>query len=425
MIFSYSCRPILRVHTKIAVVFFALAVCTASPAATALPNTLPLPSLTSPQWLLQHWDDSTHTATTLASMAADVPTQPASVTKLLTAYTVLHALNHPQSKATLATLIPISALAVAQEGTKVGYQAGESVAVQDALQGMLAISGNDAAWALAEFFGQGNAASFVAQMNLQAQHVGLKHSQWQNPHGLTQAGHLSSAADLLAIAHALWQDFPQIRPWLGIKSYRWHGVSQANRNTLLWQDSHIDGLKTGHTDAAGYNLATTGHWWFKAGNDVYDWRLSTVTLGAASADDRAKDTATLLAWARNNFMPVRVFTTTDIVDNVSIPKAVGSFAVMPKTAAWLVLPKPTAQRTLEVQNALQPQSLHDLRYEFVPREGLSAPLNAGDMIGTVRIYLGDTLQLSVPAMTPVAIVQASFWARAIDWVKSWFYARRS
>jgi serine-type D-Ala-D-Ala carboxypeptidase (penicillin-binding protein 5/6) len=399
---SIQYRPILPVCSVI------VAVCVCSSNVAQASTEPKLPSLTSPQWILQHWAtdlaNTRHNATTLASVAADTPTQPASITKLLTAYTVLQALKSSRDTTTLATRIPISALAVAQDGTKVGYHTGDQVALQDVLQGMLAISGNDAAWALAEYFGQGNVKVFVAQMTAQSQRLGLRHSQWQNPHGLTETGHVSSAADLLSIAHALWQDFPQHRSWLSAKSYSWQGLTQNNRNTLLWQDAHIDGLKTGHTDAAGYNLATTGHWWAKVGSDYYDWRLSTLTLGAASADARTKDTARLLAWGREQFVPTRVFAKTDVLEHISIPKALGQFAVTPKAAIWLVLPKEF--------------SANQLRYEFVAQPHLSAPLKAGDPLGMITLYLNDTVQLSVPAVTAVAIESASLWERSFAWIQS-------
>jgi D-alanyl-D-alanine carboxypeptidase len=178
----------------------------------------PLPSLASPHWLVQHWPTAgavKSKAIMLASQAASAPTHPASITKLLTAYVTLQAVQ--RGELALETLLTVSPTAAAQEGTRVGYLAGEAVAVQDALQGMLAISGNDAAWALGERVG-GMMDTFVTRMNASAQALGLVNSQWRNPHGLTQDGHTSTATDLSMLAHALWHDFPAARPWLGVKT---------------------------------------------------------------------------------------------------------------------------------------------------------------------------------------------------------------
>ena len=218
--------------------FLLLGVCSASafsaPALAPL-STPSVPALSSPQWILQHWR-SNSAPLTLTSQAADVSTHPASITKLLTAYVTLQAVANREL--TLASTLTVSADAASQDGTRVGYRVGERVDVQDALQGMLAISGNDAAWALGEGVA-GTMDAFVARSNAAATAVGLKQSQWRNPHGLTQDGHASTAADLATLAHALWRDFPVARPWLGVKTYTWHGVTQSNRNSFCPFRCHI------------------------------------------------------------------------------------------------------------------------------------------------------------------------------------------
>jgi serine-type D-Ala-D-Ala carboxypeptidase (penicillin-binding protein 5/6) len=358
-----------------------------------------LPPITSPQWLVQHWGGNG--ASTLASQAADLPTHPASITKLLTAYVTMQAVAAGQQA--LTTELTVSPAAAAQDGTRVGYLAGERVALQDAVQGMLAISGNDAAWALAEHVG-GSVDAFVTRMNRASQALGLSHSQWRNPHGLTQDGHASTAADLAALAHALWRDFPAVRPWLGVKTYTWHGVAQSNRNTLLWRDATVDGLKTGHTDAAGYNLAASSVWRMTVGADAYDWRLASIVLGAASADARAKDSAALLAWARGQFSPWRLYAANDSVGYVKLDGANGRFSLLTAQPIWLLLP-----------NA---QSISDLRYELLPLPSVSAPVGAGAEIATLNIYQGDSLLSTSPAVTAQAIARAAWYERLWAWVKS-------
>lgn len=380
----------------------------------ALPQTPPL--IAAPHWILQHWhsDAATVTASTLAAHAAQQPTHPASVTKLLTAYVVMTAVARGET--TLDAVLTVSDAAVRQEGTRVGYHQGEHVAVRDALQGMLAISGNDAAWALAQHIGAGDEKAFVSRMNATSSGLGLSqnHSQWHNPHGLTQDGHVSTAADLAAIAHALWRDFPLVRPWLGVKSYTWHGVTQSNRNGLLWRDPSVDGLKTGHTDAAGYNLAASSVWQVFAGTDAYDWRLTSVVLGAASKAQRTTDSAALLAWGRSAFLPWRLYAAGESVGKVAVTGADGMHIALAPAAVWQVLPvhqHPSA-----------------LRYELLPTVNVSAPVAAGAVIGQLQLYDGAQLLATTPAISAQAIARSPWYQRVYlglhrhigRWLKSWF-----
>jgi serine-type D-Ala-D-Ala carboxypeptidase (penicillin-binding protein 5/6) len=365
-----------------------------------------LPAISSPQWTLQHWSPE-GLAKPLASQSDDVPTHPASITKLLTAYVVMQAVS--KGEITLNTKLTVSTVAAEQDGTRVGYRAGERVAVQDAMQGMLAISGNDAAWCLAQAVGGGTVDGFVLRMNTVSSALGLRQSHWLNPHGLTQDGHVSTATDLARLAHALWRDFPQARTWLGVKTYTWHGVTQSNRNSLLWHDATVDGLKTGHTDAAGYNLAATSHWRMMVEQDAYDWRLTSVILGAASTTARAKDSADLLAWGRQHYQPWRLYASRAALGSVALAGALHPTPVRTADAVWLVLPKA--------------QALTDLRYVLLPLPQAAAPVTAGTVIATLEVYQGKTLLLSHPALAMQAIERAPWYARLWQWVKSVFYMR--
>jgi serine-type D-Ala-D-Ala carboxypeptidase (penicillin-binding protein 5/6) len=363
----------------------------------------PIPAqVSSPQWTVQHWGHA-QAAATLASQAADVATHPASITKLLTAYVTLQAVA--KRELALDSSLTVSALAIAQDGTRVGYLLGEQVAVQDALQGMLAISGNDAAWALGEQVG-GTMDGFLARMNTASNALGLRHSHWRNPHGLTQDGHTSTAADLAELAHALWRDFPVARPWLGAKTYTWHGLTQSNRNSLLWRDATVDGLKTGHTDAAGYNLAASSHWPVVVEQDTYDWRLTSVVLGAASAAARVADSAALLAWGRSAYTPWRLYAKGVSVGKVRVNGAAGDISVYAPSAIWAVLP--TTQR------------VSTLRYELLPLASVQAPVATGAAIATLSVYDGQTLLANSPAVTLQAIDRAPWHQRLWQWVKSLF-----
>ncbi len=361
------------------------------------------PAVKSPHWVLQHWQ-SQEVATTLASKAADTPTHPASITKLLTAYVTLQAVAAGETSLTAG--LTVSEQATLQDGTRVGYRLGERIAVQDALQGMLAISGNDAAWALAQHLGGGDVSVFLARMNATSKALGLNHSQWQNPHGLTQDGHASTAADLATLAHALWRDFPIARPWLGFKTYRWSGVTQSNRNSLLWRDATVDGLKTGHTDAAGYNLAASSNWRVNVGNDSYDWRLTSVVLGADSAAARAADSAALLSWGRSAFVPLRLYPVGAATGRIAVAGAIGLHSSTAPAAVWLVLPVGKA--------------VTDLRYALHPDTTVAAPIAIGARVGYLHIYDDATLLSRSPVVAMQAIARAPWYANAWAWVKSWF-----
>jgi serine-type D-Ala-D-Ala carboxypeptidase (penicillin-binding protein 5/6) len=390
-----------------------------------------LPPISAPQWVVQHWQDSVAwqapVATTLAARNADQPAQPASLTKLMTAYAVLNLTGG--SDAERKALLTVSADCAATEGTRVGYRVGEKVAIEDALQGLLAISGNDAACALAQHFDPvvagmkahfsanttpplttqrcprlEDAGDFVAYMN--ALSVKLSLCQWRNPHGLSQDGHLSTAKDVATIAHALWHEFPFARPWLGRKTYAWNGLTQANRNTLLHRDAAVDGLKTGHTNAAGYNLATTQSQRVTLGSDHYDWRLTTVVLGTTSAQARADDSAALLAWARANYQPWRVYVAGDLAGQWPLKGAASAVPLHLNEPLWVVLDK-----------TVNPQAL---RYEFLPEPKLSTPYPAGSTLGRMTAYLGAEVVGSAALITQAEVRASPWYAFAWAWVKSLF-----
>jgi serine-type D-Ala-D-Ala carboxypeptidase (penicillin-binding protein 5/6) len=374
-----------------------------------------VPQLNSSKWLIQQWEPNGIGVTNLASQDAATVANPASITKLLTAYTVLHALNASNLQSShsisLDTVIPIGLAVVMQERSTVGYKMGDVVTVKDALQGMLAVSGNDAAWALAEFFGQGDVTRFAAQMNSHSNRLGLLQSHWKNPHGLTQEQHVSSAGDLLKIAHALWYEFPVVRPWLSLKTYTWNGVTQRNRNNLL-HDEGVDGLKTGYTRLAGYNLATTSHVTMVAGMDSYEWRLSIVTLGATRPDLRETDHRSLMAWARSEFTPWKLFSKNEQLGELKISNVLQPIPVHTVESIWQVL-----------SNTV---STDQLQYELVPLPNLSAPIVAGQVVATLNIYLNDVtsndgkskLLLSAPAISLDAVSPTSLMTRLIDWIKT-------
>src|SRR5665647_554996 len=188
----------------------------------------------------------------LAQKDIDMPVEPASLTKLMTAYMVFDALRN--KKIDLKQTLPVSERALKMPGSRMFIDPKMQVPVEDLIKGMIVQSGNDATMALAEGVG-GTEQHFVQMMNEQAKALGMKATSYKNPEGLTEAGHITTARDLSILATRLMRDFPEYIAYYAIKKYRYQGTPAANdsnRNLLLFRDPTVDGLKTGHTDAAGY-----------------------------------------------------------------------------------------------------------------------------------------------------------------------------
>ena len=243
----------------------------------------------------------------LAAKDIDSPVEPASLTKLMTAYLVFDALRN--KKLELQQTLPVSERAWKMPGSRMFIDPKMMVPVEDLLKGLIVQSGNDASVALAEGVG-GTVERFVEMMNEQAKLLGMKSSSFKNPEGLTEAGHTTTARDLSTLATRLMQDFPVYVGYYAIKKYRYAGTPSANdnnRNLLLYRDPSVDGLKTGHTNAAGYCLIATAKRDFPAlgisgavagsPESVGGRRLLSIVLGASSENARANESQKLLNWA--------------------------------------------------------------------------------------------------------------------------------
>jgi serine-type D-Ala-D-Ala carboxypeptidase (penicillin-binding protein 5/6) len=245
----------------------------------------------------------------LAAKNADQAVEPASLTKLMTAYLVFDALK--TKKISLDQTLPVSVRAWKMEGSRMFIDPKMMVRVEDLIKGMIVQSGNDATIALAEGVG-GTVEKFVDLMNARAKALGMKGTSYKNPEGLTEAGHTTTAQDLAILANRLMQDFPQYVPYYAIQKYRLEGSPKSNdtnRNKLLFRNSAqtgfvVDGLKTGHTDAAGYCLVATSK---RADSVVGERRLLSIVLGTISEIARANESEKLLVWGYNAFEMVKLF----------------------------------------------------------------------------------------------------------------------
>ena len=338
----------------------------------------------------------------LAAKDIDMPVEPASLTKLMSAYLVFDALK--TRKIDLKQTFPVSERAWKMPGARMFIDPQMKVPVEDLIKGMIVQSGNDATMALAEGVG-GTAAHFVEMMNAQAKILGMKATSYKNPEGLTEAGHTTTARDLSLLASRLLRDFPDYVGYYALKKYRYAGTPAANdsnRNLLLFRDPTVDGLKTGHTDAAGYCLVATAKRDFP---NVGPRRMLTVVLGTVSETARANEAQKLLNWGYTAFEAVKLF---------EAGQAVVSPAVWKGQSANLKLGQPNA-----IVVAVPAGSAAQLKTQVVRPEPLVAPFVKGQVVGSLKVTRADQPLVDVPLMALEAVEQAGVVGRAWDALRLW------
>jgi D-alanyl-D-alanine carboxypeptidase (penicillin-binding protein 5/6) len=353
------------------------------------------------------------TGQTLAEREADAPSDPASLTKLMTAYLVFNALR--EHKLQLEQVLPVSVRAWQERkggGSLMFIEPRSQPKVADLLRGLIVNSGNDAAVVLAEGVG-GSVDNFVAMMNRQAQAWGLKNTSFKNVAGLTEAGHKSTARDVAMIAAHIIRDFPEHYPLYSIKKYRFEGsptTNENNRNVLLLRDPSVDGMKTGYTEAAGYcmvisaqrdfpNLAATG-----AGGGKR--RLLSVVMGTASMEARANESQKLLNWGFQAFETVRLFEADKALVTVPVWKGKQNDARLGSTGGVFVsVPKGEGAK---------------LQTKIERTDPLVAPLTQGQRVGTLRVTTpAGAVVAERPLVVLSAVEQAGILGRAWDAVRLW------
>ncbi|MEQ1534729.1 MAG: D-alanyl-D-alanine carboxypeptidase family protein [Burkholderiaceae bacterium] len=344
----------------------------------------------------------------LAAKNVDSPIEPASLTKLMTAYLVFDALK--AKKIDLKQTLPVSTRAWKMPGSRMFIDPTMQVPVEDLIKGMIVQSGNDATMALAEGVG-GSAERFVQLMNEQAKVLGLKNTGYKNPEGLTEAGHTTTARDLSILATRLMADFPQYTSYYAIKKYRYQGTptsNDSNRNLLLFRDPTVDGLKTGHTDAAGYCLIATAKREFAglgAGNTPGNRRLLAIVLGTSSENDRANEAQKLLNWGYTAFEAVKLFDAGQAVVTPKVWKGAENTVKLGRNEAIVVaLPAGSAAR---------------LKTSISRADPLMAPLIKGQQAAILKISVGEQAMLDVPLLALDGVAQAGFLGRAWDALRLW------
>ena len=345
----------------------------------------------------------------LASHEIDSPVEPASLTKLMSAYLVFDALR--AKKLELQKALPVSERAWKMPGSRMFIDPKMQVPVEDLIKGMVVQSGNDATVALAEGVA-GSVEQFVQRMNEQAKALGMKNTVYKNPEGFTEAGHLTTARDLSILAQRLMSDFPEYVGFYAIKKYRYPGTpasNDTNRNVLLFRDPSVDGLKTGHTQAAGYCLVATARRDFPnlgSGTQPGPRRMLAIVLGAASENARAGEAQKLLNWGYTAYEAVKLFDGNQAVVSPAVWKGRSSVVRIGR-------PQP-------VVIAVPAGSGAKLKTEVVRRDPLVAPFQRGQTMGTLRISIdGQGPVGEVPLVALEAVEEAGILGRAWDAVRLW------
>ena len=338
----------------------------------------------------------------LASKDIDAPVEQASLTKLMTGYLVFDALR--AKKITLEQKLPVSERAWKMPGSRMFIDPKMQVPVDDLLKGMIVQSGNDATMALAEGVG-GTAENFVRLMNEQAKALGMTGTSYKNPEGLTEPGHTTTAKDLATLATRLMQDFPQYMHYYATKQYRYEGTpasNSSNRNALLFRDPTVDGLKTGHTAAAGYCLVATAKRDFP---NLGQRRLLSIVLGAASENARANESQKLLNWGYTAFDSVKLFDAGQAAATPAIWKGTQSTLKIGREQA-IVITVPSG-------------SAGKVSTEIVRQDPLLAPFTKGQPVGTLRVKLGEQQVAELPLVALEDVGQAGIFGRTWDAIHLW------
>ena len=331
----------------------------------------------------------------LAALEPDTRQEPASLTKLMTAYAVFHALKDGRIK--LTDMVTISEHAWQQEGSRMFVEVGKQVSVENLIQGMIVQSGNDATVALAEHVA-GTEAAFVQMMNAYAKELGMTGSRFMNAAGMPDPEHYITARDAATLARAVINQDPEYYKWYSQKEFSWNGITQQNRNGLLWRDPSVDGVKTGHTETAGYCLIAS------AKRD--GMRLISVVLGTDTMKAREDASEALLNYGYNFYETRRIF-------GAGQPLTT---AVVWKGAA------PEVGLVLHDDLYLTDRRGHTgtVKAEFKLPEHIIAPLATGKAIGKATVLIDGKPVATYDLYPAQDVPEGGFFRRAIDTVRLWF-----
>ncbi len=330
-----------------------------------------------------------HSEQVIAEKNADQRLEPASITKLMSAYVIFSEIRN--GTLSLEDKVRISKKAWRTEGSRMFVEVNTQVSVADLIKGMIIQSGNDATVALAEQVA-GTEEGFASLMNHYAQQLGLRNSHFVNSTGLPDKDHYTTARDIARIARALIREFPEYYQWYSQRSFTYNGITQYNRNKLLWRDESVDGLKTGHTESAGYCLVTSA--------ERNGMRLISVVLGTRSEEARADASQALLNYGFRFFETHKLYEGGDKLTSARVWKgATGSVDLGLAETLYVTIPR-GEYKNLDASMQL--------------REQIIAPVAKGQVLGRVVIRLGDTLVREKDLIALNAVEEGSFWQRIVD-----------
>ncbi len=390
---------ILRLAGAVALALFTAAAAAQRPAVPAAPTgitqrvapaTVAAPAVAAASYALL---DVT-SGQTIVAENADERRDPASLTKLMTAYLVFAALR--DKTITPSQAVTVSDAAWRAEGSRMFIEPRRAVSVDELLHGMIVQSGNDASIALAELVA-GSESAFAQRMNDEAKRLGLANTHFANATGLSQPQHYASANDLARLAAALIRDFPDYYPYYALKEYRYNSITQPNRNRLLWIDPFVDGVKTGHTETAGWCLVASA----RRG----ERRLLSVVLGAGSDAARASESQKLLNYGFQAFDTVQLYAPDAAVSSLRVWK--GAAAQVPAgffAGQYVTLPKGKADK---------------LALTLAASEPLLAPVAKGQRVGVVHVALEGKPIAEFPLVALEDVPAGNVFGRAWDSLRLW------
>ena len=363
---------------------------------SAVAQTLPPPSIAAKSWVLL---DAT-SSQVIASQDPAARVEPASLTKIMTAYLTFAALRDKKLDLNQMVNVSVKAWKVDASSSKMFIDPATPVKINDLLYGLMVQSGNDAAVALAEAVA-GDEAAFVVLMNREAERMGMKATHFANPHGLPSPENYSTAQDLSILAARVIVDYPEFYKIDSVKSYTYNKITQPNRNRLLWLDPTVDGMKTGHTDGAGYCMIASAH----RPNGTGERRLISVVLGTSSDQSRTQESQKLLNWGFQNFDTIKLYSKGQAVATPEIWKGSKNTVKIGFANDVLVtVPKGVAAKLKPVLERKDP---------------LVAPLPQNSRVGTLKMMVDGKALLELPVVALETVTQASIFGRAWDSMRLW------
>ncbi|MHA6913353.1 D-alanyl-D-alanine carboxypeptidase family protein [Ralstonia pseudosolanacearum] len=387
-----------RALSSAAVTLVAAAVLAA--AAPALAQPVPAPQVAARAWMLT---DVT-SGQVLGGGNMDERIEPASLTKLMTAYLAVAAVRDGKLKYDQMLTPTETVRSVKTDESRMFLQPGKPVSVRNLLQGLIVQSGNDAALVLAEAVG-GTETNFVMLMNREAERLGMKGTHFMNAAGLPDPNHYTTARDLSILTSALIRDFPEDYKFYSQKEFTYNNIKQPNRNRLLWIDPTVDGVKTGHTKSAGYCLITSAK---RPLPDVPNAsrRLLSVMIGTKSEQVRTQESLKVLNYGYQFFDTLRLYEAKQTLQTPDVYKGQAKTVKLGVAEdKWITVPKGSGGRLKPVLERKDP---------------LIAPIAQGQQLGTVKVMDGATVVQEFPVVALEAVPEAGFIGRTIDSIKLWF-----